>query len=279
MKLKKLNRKLIERTIRDFSNMDSSSFPYSPNYHLPDFNQYYSISEEFGYRNKDYSAWWRYLEIIYSFENELIGKNLDIGSGWGTIYFILKKLGFESHALDLKNLIDVDEDFFTIADLNESKPLPFDDSSFDSVTLVEVLEHIDNPVYLIREISRILRNKGTFVLSTPNIMKINERLYFFLGGIFPKFKWLKKGRHRFAPVGGLGGHVSPIAYHQICWILERSGFEIEKISTNTFDYSESFIKRFILSSMSSFINLFKSEKNPILEWGHTLIIKVRKKST
>ena len=62
MESKHLEQKFIEDTIRNFSNIEPSSFPYSPNYKLPNFDQYYSISTKFHDRNTNYASWWRYLE-------------------------------------------------------------------------------------------------------------------------------------------------------------------------------------------------------------------------
>ena len=57
--------------------------------------------------------------------------------------------------------------------------LPYDDSSFDYITCIEGLEHIENPQQAIREFSRPLKPGGHLIASIPNILNIEER-----------FKWL-----------------------------------------------------------------------------------------
>ncbi len=47
-------------------------------------------------------------------------------------------------------------------------PLPFDDSSFDVVFAIYVLEHVNNPAELVAEIRRVLRPGGIFLALTPN---------------------------------------------------------------------------------------------------------------
>ncbi len=46
--------------------------------------------------------------------------------------------------------------------------LDFASESFDCVTFLEVIEHLDRPVDSIRELNRILRKGGYLILSTPN---------------------------------------------------------------------------------------------------------------
>src|SRR6478609_10991689 len=51
-------------------------------------------------------------------------------------------------------------------DLNER--LPLGDGSFDLIVAAEVIEHLENPRAMCREIFRLLRPGGRFVVSTPN---------------------------------------------------------------------------------------------------------------
>ncbi|MBA7480179.1 Ubiquinone biosynthesis O-methyltransferase, mitochondrial [subsurface metagenome] len=46
--------------------------------------------------------------------------------------------------------------------------LPFKNDSFDIVIATEVLEHLTQPNVYIRELYRVLKNKGFFVISTPS---------------------------------------------------------------------------------------------------------------
>ena len=45
--------------------------------------------------------------------------------------------------------------------------LPFQDNSFDIVTMLAVLEHLDKPHAIIEEIARILKNEGKLILTVP----------------------------------------------------------------------------------------------------------------
>ena len=47
-------------------------------------------------------------------------------------------------------------------------PLDFADESFDYVISFQVIEHIENDAEFVREVSRVLRKGGKFIVSTPN---------------------------------------------------------------------------------------------------------------
>ena len=68
--------------------------------------------------------------------------------------------------LDLASLHDNE----SIRDLCQSSvtALPFADASFDLVTANMVMEHVDNPPRMLREVYRTLRPGGTLVFHTPN---------------------------------------------------------------------------------------------------------------
>lgn len=47
--------------------------------------------------------------------------------------------------------------------------LPFKENVFDKVCMYEVIEHVENPMRCLREIHKVLKEKRTLELSTPNI--------------------------------------------------------------------------------------------------------------
>ena len=50
----------------------------------------------------------------------------------------------------------------------EVPPIDFENCSFDSVVSFQVIEHIEKDIDFVREVARVLRSGGKFVVSTPN---------------------------------------------------------------------------------------------------------------
>lgn len=71
-----------------------------------------------------------------------------------------------------------------VADL--SKKIPFQDNFFDLVLANEIIEHLLDPDGFLKEINRVLKQKGTLILSTPNLSSWFNRMLFLLG-IYPIF--------------------------------------------------------------------------------------------
>ena len=135
-------------------------------------------------RKKAYLA----LKIKKIFSKLNKGIVLDLGSGEGEHANILKNMGFDvvTAGIDNREFKYPDLIKFTFCDL--SNAAPFKNASFDYVLFLEILEHIRNPYFAIREISRVLKPEGLLFLSTPNILNITSRLRFLFEGSFDFFR-------------------------------------------------------------------------------------------
>lgn len=103
----------------------------------------------------------------------------------------------------------------------EVQSLPYGDESFDTVLLCEVIEHlVQDPVFQLSEIARVLRPGGRLVLTTPNVARQNNRLRLAQReGIYdPYSQYGPHGRHNreytadelFGLVSGIG--FTPVTY-------------------------------------------------------------------
>jgi SAM-dependent methyltransferase len=46
--------------------------------------------------------------------------------------------------------------------------LPYPDASFDTIVSFELIEHVDEPEQIVKELARVLRADGVLIISTPN---------------------------------------------------------------------------------------------------------------
>jgi SAM-dependent methyltransferase len=93
---------------------------------------------------------------------------LDVGCGSGAMLTHLERYGsptgIESDDEAVRQSRQRGIDAVKLAD---APPLPFEDESFDLVTALDVLEHVDDDLELLREVERTLRPGGMLLLSVP----------------------------------------------------------------------------------------------------------------
>jgi len=150
------------------------------------------------------------------------GNLLDIGCGEGLFLEIAKrngwhvtgteissfavKYGREKHGLDIYQ--------------GEITDIGFPDKVFDVITMWHVLEHTTNPVAVLKEARRILKDDGVFIVAVPNLNNfISQWVYRLVKG---------KKMHLFDPEDR-ELHLYHFTPKTIRLALEKTGFRIEKI--------------------------------------------------
>jgi SAM-dependent methyltransferase len=92
---------------------------------------------------------------------------LDLGCGLGGYSRALAERGFELRGLDVvPDYVERARSIGVDAELYDGQRIPMEDGSVDTVMLLEVLEHLDDPARLLREARRVARH-GVLV-TTPN---------------------------------------------------------------------------------------------------------------
>lgn len=110
----------------------------------------------------------RIAPIIY--EIALGSKVLDVGANDGELMKILKeKRDCEVYGVDTSEvaIAKAKEKGIDVI-LSDAEKLPFEDATFDFVTLNEVLIHLINPEVVLKEIRRVLKPKGVLLGSVPH---------------------------------------------------------------------------------------------------------------
>ncbi|MEM3122315.1 MAG: class I SAM-dependent methyltransferase, partial [Candidatus Pacearchaeota archaeon] len=110
-------------------------------------------------------------------EDLKIKKAVDLGAGNGFLYNSLKKRGIDIVASDIKPL------FKECKKADYNKGLPYKNSQFDCIICLGVIESVDNPFFLLKEIKRIAKPGATIFISTQNNKNIFNRIYYLFTGI------------------------------------------------------------------------------------------------
>jgi 2-polyprenyl-3-methyl-5-hydroxy-6-metoxy-1,4-benzoquinol methylase len=108
--------------------------------------------------------------------------------------------------------------------------IPFEESSFDLVTSLSVIEHLhESPREMLNTMGKMAREGGLIVIKMPNSVNLRKRLSVF------------RGKTNFPPVnqfydsnGTWRGHVREYTLDEIIYICKRSGFEL--VSATTFEH-------------------------------------------
>jgi 2-polyprenyl-3-methyl-5-hydroxy-6-metoxy-1,4-benzoquinol methylase len=117
---------------------------------------------------------------------------LDVGAAQGVTLTACAKRGFEAVGVEpWEPAIEVSRDLATATGVRldirpgVAESLPFEDESVDFVNAYSVLEHVDDPDLVMREVFRVLRRPGAFLFSTTSAL---SPIQVEIAG-FPLFPW------------------------------------------------------------------------------------------
>jgi SAM-dependent methyltransferase len=150
--------------------------------------------------------WWyrerRHL-LAQALRNVPPGRALDVGAAGGGNTRVLTRLGWRAVALEYGAegaRVGADRGLAVLR--ADAADLPFESGSLDLVVAFDVLEHLPDDVGAAREVSRVLRDGGRFLVAVP----ADERLW---------------SAHDDAV-----GHVRRYTRPQLCDTLQQADFEI-----------------------------------------------------
>jgi SAM-dependent methyltransferase len=103
----------------------------------------------------------------------------------------------------------------------ETAQFPFDNGAFDIVLFCEVLEHLQgDPLRVLREIKRVLKDDGHLVLTTPNVTRLENVCRMIAGeNIYDPY----------SGYGSYGRHNREYNKHELSLLLNHCGFKVERL--------------------------------------------------
>jgi len=163
---------------------------------------------------------WHYLK--FCFISELISEenyHLDFGCGPGTFLGNFRKkksLGVDISSEQIRYANENYSSHDVIFQLIDSSGLPFEDNTFDSISLIEVIEHLDAKTIsmVLNECYRCLKKQGVLVLSTPNYHSLWPILEFFV--------------NKLSPLSYLDQHISKFNTSSLSNLVTHHNFKVRK---------------------------------------------------
>ena len=144
-------------------------------------------------KNKGIQSKWHHLKFARVQSRMKDYKNhLDIGCGPGTLISLLDpnkpSVGIDvaGDQIDYakKNYETANHQFIAV---EGSGPLPFENRTFDVVTMIELIEHLskEEVVALLAEVQRVLKSHGRLIITTPNYLSLWPVLEIFVNRLSP----------------------------------------------------------------------------------------------
>jgi SAM-dependent methyltransferase len=141
------------------------------------------------------------------------GNLLDIGSGTGYFADFMKRKGWKVRGIEISaKARDFSRAQFGLKVLDPAEIGQLEPSQFDCITLWHVLEHFQDPVKYMKDISRLLKPDGVCVVALPNSGSYDAEKYkeYWAAWDVPRHLW----------------HFSPFTFRRFA---ENEGFEITAI--------------------------------------------------
>jgi 2-polyprenyl-3-methyl-5-hydroxy-6-metoxy-1,4-benzoquinol methylase len=147
-------------------------------------------------------------------------ETLDIGCGAGPRFTTVERAGI---SVDLQKPEKPPQNFVRAS----AEALPFREGVFKCVTMFDVIEHVENPTRCVRESHRVLKEKGEFIMGTPNCMYL-----------LSSFMIIRRGMYVLTTPNNTyevdADHVATWGPPEMRNLLQRGGFQRFKVEPFTY---------------------------------------------
>lgn len=136
---------------------------------------------------------------------------LDVGCGAGNMIHHLSHYGqVKGLEIDPRPVKVARQRGYDVEQFDATRPMPFDENSFEAVTALDVIEHNEDDLAILRESHRVLKPGGHIVITVPALM------------------WL------WSHNDAINAHVRRYTAAELKEKLARTGFAVRRVTYNNF---------------------------------------------
>lgn len=184
---------------------------------------------------------------------------LDVGCSSGSLLAVAADLGFSVVGVEIASNAaqTAQHKGFEVfpGSLHEAH---FPDKSFDVITLIELIEHVRDPLVLLSECRRILKQDGIIVINTPNADSWTAR-------------FMREGWDGFS-LTAMGGHISFFSPSSIRLLARASGFVVAHLETRNVRFYEKGQCHPIIYRLGKIMQEFLALPTRFAGRGHDLLV-------
>ncbi|MDD2757935.1 MAG: methyltransferase domain-containing protein [Patescibacteria group bacterium] len=140
------------------------------------------------------------------------GRLIDIGAGSGILVEKAQRVGYNAVGVEPSVWLQQRAVELKLPVLLGTLPHPDAGTGYDVATLVDVIEHVDDPVGVLLNVKAVLKDDGFLLLTTPDV-----------GSFFAKIMGWKWWDYRIA-------HINYFNLQTLKLLLDKAGFELVKTS-------------------------------------------------
>jgi len=188
------------------------------------------LAMKYGYRSKSITYWGKILGMLVYLDPgrradldfsvmylkpKQKGLLLDVGCGNGCLLKRMQGLGWKVEGVDFDPIaVEYVRKKGLPVRLGSLETQQYPSNHFDAITMSHIIEHVNDPLLILKECHRILKDEGRLVIVTPNSESWGHKLF--------KDAWLNLDPPR---------HMHIFTTLLLCKLVERAGFKELKIQT------------------------------------------------
>lgn len=197
------------------------------------YNNFYQELSKLDETGNTFSKIEKFLPVLKGNE-----KIIDIGCGHGGVSSELIKRGFEVYGVEINDeaIISLEEKGFKVFKKDINKPLNIEEK-FDIVLILDVLEHLFDPFFLLNEAKKITKQGGAIIINVPLYFDILDRFKIFFTGSIISIDNLCYGEEIYKKFRSFNyDHIRFFRPKEVIEMGEKLGLKIDKIEYSAAGY-------------------------------------------